>query len=238
MRPMVRGAARAALKVAFRGSAVECPICERRYRAFIRRGVNLMCPGCLSYERHRFSMLVLRRDGLLEESRRVLHLAPDPSLVGLLRRAKGSDYVTGDLRPGPLVDVELDAHELPFPDGHFDLVLCSHVLEHVEDDLQVLGEFRRVLRPGGVAHLQIPVDPARASTHEDPTLTPEQRAEAFGQDDHLRMYGDDVTERFARADFAVERLQPESLPAETQRRMGLIHGGRKRGSDVYRCTVG
>lgn len=196
-----------------------------------------MCPRCWSYERHRFNMLVLRRRGLLERPGRMLHLAPDPSLVVPLRRAKGSDYVTGDLRAGPLVDVELDAHDLPFPDGHFALILCSHVLEHVDDDAQVLREFRRVLARGGTALLQVPVDPQRDTTHEDAALTTgEQRTAAFGQHDHVRMYGTDVGLRFARPGFTVERLQPESLPPETQRRMGLIHGGRKRGSDVYCCT--
>lgn len=237
MRPIVRATAKVALQVAYRGTAVECPICEGQFRSFVSRGVNLMCPRCWSYERHRFNMLVLRRRGVLDEPGRVLHLAPDPSLVGPLRARKGPDYVTGDLQPGPLVDVALDAHALPFGDRDFALILCSHVLEHVDDDARVLGEFLRVLAPGGTALLQVPVDPRRETTHEDPDLTTaEQRTAAFGQHDHVRMYGNDVARRFERSGFDVEELRPEGQPAETQRRMGLIHGGHKRGSDVYWCT--
>ena len=50
---------------------------------------------------------------------------------------------------------------MPFADGTFDLVLCNHVLEHIEDDQVAIKELARVLRPGGIAILQAPV-PRRA----------------------------------------------------------------------------
>lgn len=47
-----------------------------------------------------------------------------------------------------------DAHHLPFPSDHFDIVYCRYVLEHVADPLSVLREMRRVLKPGGRALAQ------------------------------------------------------------------------------------
>ena len=50
------------------------------------------------------------------------------------------------------VDVELvraNLEALPFPDGHFDVVLCTQAIEHVLDVPRALGELRRVLQPGG-----------------------------------------------------------------------------------------
>jgi len=48
---------------------------------------------------------------------------------------------------------------LDYPDGFFDLAICSHVLEHVPNDLATLAEIRRVLRPRGLAFLFVPVEP-------------------------------------------------------------------------------
>lgn len=49
-----------------------------------------------------------------------------------------------------------DAGTLPYDTGAFDIVLCHHVLEHVEDDRRLLNECHRVLVPGGLLVLGIP----------------------------------------------------------------------------------
>jgi SAM-dependent methyltransferase len=43
-----------------------------------------------------------------------------------------------------------------FPDAHFDLILCSEVIEHIEDARQALAEMRRLLSPSGVLVLSTP----------------------------------------------------------------------------------
>ena len=65
-------------------------------------------------------------------------------------------YVNLDLVCVPGVDVAADAECLPFGDGLFQRVECDAVLEHVHDPLRVMGEIRRVLAPGGYAHLVTP----------------------------------------------------------------------------------
>ena len=44
-----------------------------------------------------------------------------------------------------------DGRNIPFPDGDFDVVFSSNVLEHVQSLPELLTEVRRVLRPGGRA---------------------------------------------------------------------------------------
>lgn len=49
-----------------------------------------------------------------------------------------------------------DALKLPFPDGHFDLVVAAEILEHIVDDELAMAELARVLRPGGTAAVTVP----------------------------------------------------------------------------------
>src|SRR5256714_11389508 len=99
----------------------------------------------------------------------------------------------------------MDLERLPFRDGAFDAILCSHVLEHVSDARRALRELRRVLAPDGWAILQSPIDAARAETYEDPrVVTPAARREVFGQSDHARIFGRDYGAWLARAGFAVD----------------------------------
>jgi SAM-dependent methyltransferase len=58
---------------------------------------------------------------------------------------------------GRVSTINCDVEELPVRSGSTDKVLCSHTLEHVLDDRRVLGEIERILRPGGVAVLAIPL---------------------------------------------------------------------------------
>ena len=52
--------------------------------------------------------------------------------------------------------VQGDALNLPFPDGTFDRVICSEVLEHIPNDVGAMAELTRVLRPGGTMAITIP----------------------------------------------------------------------------------
>ena len=58
----------------------------------------------------------------------------------------------------PAVDFEMDVQELSFPDESFDAVVALHVLCEVADQQRALAELHRVLRRGGVAVFQVPID--------------------------------------------------------------------------------
>jgi SAM-dependent methyltransferase len=72
-----------------------------------------------------------------------------------------------DIAPGPAVDVVGDAHALPFPDGTFDRILCTEVLEHLHTPHTAIAEMQRVLKPGGTLILTTPfVFPLHDAPHD------------------------------------------------------------------------
>ena len=219
----------------YRGTERYCGLCESSVRYFCPAGLDsrpdARCPVCNSLERHRLLKIVAgQKTGLFNEARkRILHIAPEEAIERLVRKLPGVTYLSADLED-PRAGVRMDITGISYPDSAFEVILCSHVLEHVPDDRKALQEFHRVLSPGGWAMIQIPIsDPV---TFEDPTITdPEERLRLFGQRDHVRRYGPDVRQRMQEAGFAVEEITTEEAASEDEaRRMGLMKGDR-----VYIC---
>ncbi len=185
-----------------------CPCCRSESGKFLPYGLrprpNARCPRCGSLERHRLLWLFLTgREEMLSASTRLLHIAPEPILSTLLRSSLGSRYVSADL--GHTGDVRLDVTALPFRHDTFDAVICNHVLEHVPDDRSAMREFRRILRTPGWAILESPVNGRLEKTYEDPAIVdPAERERAFGQFDHVRVYGRDFQDRLREAGFDLE----------------------------------
>lgn len=195
--------------VFYAGNRFTCPCCGASFRAFASAGIvrrpNSQCPRCGSMERHRALWLYLKtRTDLFRAHHRVLHVAPEQIFHDMFSQMPNLEYVPADL-DSPLAMVRLDLTTLPLKGESFDVVLCSHVLEHVDDDRAALAELYRVLHPNGWAILQTPVDRQRATTYEDFTITtPRERERAFGQSDHVRVYGRDYRDRLELAGFRVE----------------------------------
>lgn len=206
---------------------MECPICGRSFRNFApyghrRRRGNALCPNCLSLERHRLLWLFLKeRTDFFSGRLRVLHIAPERCFVKRFQELHDSGYVTADLASDAIL--QMDVQAIPFADESFDVVLCNHVLEHVHDDRRAMHEIHRVLRPRGWAILQSPVDRSLDETNEDPTITsPSARERAFGQHDHVRMYGIDYGQRLVEAGFRVSEDDfVQTLPDEMVSRHAL-----------------
>ena len=198
-RPLLQRLAGWAVPVAglfYVGRGRECPVCGARRRRFLPYGyvaprADALCPSCLSLERHRLLWLYLTREtDLLRRPQRILHIAPEVCLMKRLRH-RAADYTTADLE-SPLAELHFDVLRIPLPDASYDVLICNHLLEHVADDRRALGEFYRILRPGGWGILLSPVDRSRAATFEDDSITdPAERTRIFGQYDHRRIYGRD-----------------------------------------------
>jgi SAM-dependent methyltransferase len=195
---------------------------------------NARCPGCGARDRIRHVWLYLvNKTNLLTDRLRVLHVAPERILERKLKRRANLQYVSLDLAR-PRARVRGDITALPFADESFDVVLCSHVLEHVVEDRAAMGELYRVLKRTGWGLLLVPIDFHRTETFEDRTVVdPADRERVFGQADHVRIYGRDFTGRLQEAGFTV-RVEDylRELGEARARRYGL----RPRNPDIHVCT--
>lgn len=216
------------LALFYKGNQVECPVCQATFRKFLPYGrksrENALCPNCLALERHRLIWLYLqRKTGFFSQKAKMLHIAPELCFIDRFEKMENLDYITGDIE-SPLAKVKMDIHRIPFEENSFDIIFCNHVLEHVDDDIAAMKEMYRVLKPGGWAILQVPFFyPLNENTYEDKTITePAAREKAFGQDDHVRMYGKDYGLRLQQAGFKVieDRMVME-IPEEEVRKYAL-----------------
>ena len=193
---------------------VECNICGWRGKKFADydSGFGIIhrdtaCPGCRSHPRHRSLHLYLQRVILSGKTLRLLHFAPEPSLTPMLRSHANVDYLSVDIDPGQAMQEE-DITRLSFQDQSFDVIICMHVLEHVEDDRKAMKEICRVLKSDGFAVLDVPIDDSRERTYEDSSIrSPKDRAKAYWQGDHVRLYGRDFGKRLEEAGFSVQEDQ-------------------------------
>lgn len=183
------------------------------------------CPRCGSHDRERHLYLYLRALGLFDamRGRMVVHFAPEVQLSTHIAQAQPARYVRCDLFPSA-PDVErVDLLDIPFADESVDLLMANHVLEHVVDDRLALEEIVRVIAPGGIVILQTPFSRTLRRTWEDPGIAdPAARFQAYGQGDHVRLYGRDIFEKFAGTGLVPDvRQHDDVLPNIDPDRYGI-----------------
>ncbi len=202
------------IALVLKGNKFTDPISGKSFRSFLPYGYenqrdNVLSPSTLSLERHRLLWLYLKKNTDFftnTKNKKVLHFAPEQCFYKRFRTQKNIDYTTTDLL-SPLADVKADICNLPFEDNTYDIIFCNHVLEHIPDDTKAMQEIFRVLKPNGMAVLQIPQELDRKETFEDNSITnKEERAKIFGQYDHVRVYGYDYFEKLRSIGFNVNEV--------------------------------
>ena len=217
------------LRVLFKANKFIDPIDGSSYSKFLSYGYrsirkNALCPGTLSLERHRLLWLYLDNEtNILKSNLKVLHVAPEQIFFKKFKKFNHWNYLTFDIN-SPIADIKGDLKSMKFKDESFDLVICNHVLEHIEDDKMALEEIYRVLNINGIAILQVPINVNREKTFEDSKITSQyDREKYFGQYDHVREYGIDYKERIEQVGFQVEMINySDNFSEEMIIRYGLL----------------
>ncbi len=206
-----------------------CPCCGMRFRAFAAgeflkhpesfdparyRNVQqeVICPLCGALPRHR--ILANWCDAHREElqTRKILYFAPEHGMMQWMKR-NGITCTTADLcNPA---DLRINIQETGLPEASWDVVICNHVLEHVDDFRLALKELYRILRPGGRLICSFPMDPnVELVWEETGELPPEERIRRFGQYDHKRVFGMHADQLLAEVGFEVDIISGEACPQD------------------------
>ncbi len=204
-------------KIKYFGFGVKCPLCNSMIRNYlpldkkysidiaingIIYGVNdyetlntknFMCPVCGADDRTRLYVLYLKEK--LKESNKtnkifqLLHFAPERPLQQILKKYQFIKYRSADLYMNE-VDDKVDITNMNiYADNTFDIIICSHVLEHIIDVNKAISELYRIMKHGSWAIIMAPVLPELPEDYENETIvSPEDRLKFFGQDDHVRVF--------------------------------------------------
>lgn len=215
--------------LAYKGNNVTCNICQKTWKCFAPFGViqrpNVLCPSCESAERQRFIWYYLNHHtNYWDTPQRVLHFAPELCFETRFRNNKYWQYTSADLLKGMAERVE-QIENLTFPDEHFDLLFCSHVLGYVHNEAKALSEIHRVLKINGVAIILTRIHYATPRSFYGGELKTSKRESEYGLDPYVvRVHGMDYANILAQqGNFDVTPIRwSDCCDEPTARHYGFI----------------
>ena len=174
------------------------------------------CPNCGSGVRHRLFAACLEHQkdigiNFSLKEKKILHFAPEILIKNLMpdltNHYKTADFLRDDC------DMKLDLCDMKgITSSSFEVLIAFDVLEHVPDFRSALKEINRVLNNGGIAVLSVPQRDNLEKTFEDNSIKEaKDREKAFGQWDHLRIFGDDFGTEVMQHGFQVLEISWKSF---------------------------
>ena len=171
----------------YKGNKYQCIICSSKLNKFIPlQDDELMCPKCGSLKRDRRLYSILTTN-YLKQDIKVFDFSPSRCLYRKLKPDKRIEYISTAYAGNFFADKNEDITCINEPDNTFDLIICYHILEHIENDILAMSELYRILKHNGNCIIQTPFK--EGDIYEDATITSEEeRTKHFGLNDHVRIY--------------------------------------------------
>jgi len=191
--------------------------------------VKYRCPECDASDRDRlYALFLVKKFDSLDKFKKYkfIDFAPAPALSKMISGFDFIEYRSADLMMEH-VDDRVDITNMPiYRDNSFDFLLCSHVLEHVDNDILAMQELYRILKPGGWGIIMVPILVTLEKSHEDPSIVSEaDRWKYFGQHDHVRMYAKgDFIDRLSAAGFKVHLYDVNYFSEKIFEYNGILSG--------------
>lgn len=199
-----------------RNQGLNFNFCDRTYNRSEYR-----CPYCGSIDRTRFIMAYLHKKLRTKRSMKVLYFAPPSSGVWYLRTKEHNLSVdTNDLYLyNRNIKFHYDIQNMQgINDNTYDVIICSHILEHVADDRRALKELYRVVKEKGIVLILVPLDLKKAWLDEENGLSESENWKRFGQTDHVRRYtNDEIIKRIKEAGFRCSVITRDDISKEIVR---------------------
>ena len=188
----------------YKGSNYYCNVCGKKLKKFIPHNEDLICPRCGSLSRTRRLKAIIDSD-FINPNLKILEFSPSRAFFRIMKKEKYF-YTASDLSSDFISDVSYNITDIPIYSDFYDLIICYHILEHVESDVKAMSELYRILNPNGIAFIQTPFQDGEI--YEDLTIKdPKQREIHFGQNDHCRIYSiQGLSSRLKSVGFEVEIL--------------------------------
>ena len=198
-----------------------CPCCETKLKKFYDGGFkkspkkynykryekieqNVICPICGSLPRHRIIVSWMNENKEKIKNKKILHFAQEKSIYLWLER-NNIEYITADINGE--ADLLLDIENTKLEDKSIEMIICNHVLEHVNDYKKALKELKRIIKPNGLIIISFPVDTNYKTVYEEKNIkSPLEKVKKFGQNDHLRIFGKDSKKMLEKIGFTVEEI--------------------------------
>ncbi|WMI69858.1 class I SAM-dependent methyltransferase [Mangrovimonas sp. YM274] len=203
------------------GDNVKCDICNWKGTQFFKG----KCPKCRSLQRTRLMPFALEYFNLLQNPKRVLHIAPNLNENTYMAKnlQEGSTYDRLNIRPVKHINIVQDITRTNLPSENYDLVVAWHVLEHIVQDVQAIEEVYRLLKPGGHFLVSVPIFPLKSlHTFENSEIPYKDFEKVHGHYDHCRSCGLDYYLRFEKVGFNTQELKVQNLPPSDTEKFGLF----------------
>lgn len=161
------------------------------------------CPYCNSIDRTRFIMMYVHKNFRSKTGMNILYFAPTSSGIYFLKNKMQDFHIDTDDLYDKTTDYHYDIQNMEkVEDSTYDLIICSHVLEHVADDRLALKELYRITKKNGQVLILVPLDLKKVWFDEENGLSEFENWKRFGQTDHVRRYThDELIKRITEAGF-------------------------------------
>ncbi|MCG8698772.1 MAG: class I SAM-dependent methyltransferase [Bacteroidales bacterium] len=224
----------------YRGTRYRCNLCKKSFRRFLSNGnvqrKNAVCPYCYSLEHSRLLYIYLKNetDCFNGKRMRVLHISPEAQLFKIFKRNKSLEYVYGDVEVG-FTGKHLDIQEVKYPNNHFDIIICSHVLVRVQNEYRAIKELSRLVKPTGMVIILTEIIDEQLETIEDKNLkSPQERLEKYGDRNLYRAHGTDIYERLINGGF--KEVNPNDYRLKLSENMQIKYSlGNGEREVIYEC---
>lgn len=201
------------------GNSCYCPCCNKIFRKFrnfnYKKKIynpkiyeslykNTICPYCLSLPKHRIICEFLKQNKKkIMDNKKILIFASETGTELYLKR-NNINFKTADLYQ--TADLKIDITNIDLRNESFDVIICNHVLEHVDNYKKALNELNRILTRNGFLILTVPIDKNSKEVIEKKFKSDEERKEFYGQSDHLRNFGLNTKSIIEKYGFIVEEI--------------------------------